>query len=730
MADVEELVEAEFGGFCLLPVGKKKVKTVFGKLKSIQPFEFGEVGDWQFLRWSHTVPDSGKLLALLSGKTDLPVLLVTIEPCVWWELGVAVNGEVKQRFFHPYDLQYLTSTTDAHEHAQEKYWSDHDLDDVAGIRRDDPELAFLWDKEEERRLNKINKQAKKDRVIAKGFVGDLEATGVVLPDEIRATLLAKSDPSQLIKKFLAWQKKTIANVFTDAEIPFKKSTLRDSFEPNVWCSDQFELTGSLHKLLESIDAVEAICELPVDLKEEPLEASDARVENEEYWGEPHWPSTKYAENAYKFSNSLKLVDVDSKLKVPLTQLDLLAQTSLVIRSEGECLIGIQLPDGQQISEGDLQGAGLCTDGKTQFLYPLDGIMRERETFVDKAPKRPKSSKDVSLYDYMAWLPDGTELDVRVGCEKSDIASMRWTGVVKKGSFLVQQMREGVAVRDQLNAMKLFRETNGLTSYEFKAAKKMKRLLEVENSYSDFQEFSKPKYDGKTVTWESPFSFYATAAIFRVLFEGTTLDASADHQQEQAEDEEFWDEIEELDRRLQAGHKPKRKGRKLYDKNRIAIFEMKSAAVTASADQRIRLKELTQELESVGFSHSGNMICDVLGTGVVACFAGPEQIHAHIMIGTFLITEFWTRFENDDVLVTNWLSNESDPKRGVFFRSYPGEFSINDLYLKHLGGIKIMNKHHKTAPVVHGADLTDFAEQLHFFLHKKRKVRVGEDGMIR
>ena len=37
---------------------------------------------------------------------------------------------------------------DAWEYARDKYWEDHELNEVAGIDRDDAELAFLRDAEE------------------------------------------------------------------------------------------------------------------------------------------------------------------------------------------------------------------------------------------------------------------------------------------------------------------------------------------------------------------------------------------------------------------------------------------------------------------------------------------------------------------------------------------------------------------------------------------------------
>ena len=719
--------ESSFRAVVLCPAGDKKLDL--GRLRSLKPDESGTFGEWRFLRWSESL-DFSKLVSTVCKKTQSLALLIELEPCRHWTITVVSKGKIQLQVFHPFDLQFLTNAADAAEHASEKYWTDHDLDDVAGILREDSELGFLWDKEEERRLRELNRNAKKERIVAKGFVSDFEANGIGLPHDLREKLLKKNQPHQIIKEFFGWQKKAIAGVFTEIGLPYRKSTLREAFTTDAWISDEFEMSGSLHKVLESIGAVPAIQESQEfsDGDAQDRSGSDAETihsgdEEHPYWGSP--PRKACLEKAYEQSNSLELADVESTFKVPLTQLDLLAQVALTVSSKGTCLVGIELPDGQKIVDDDIRGADVCYDGETQFLDVFDGFMRERHPFVENAPE---PAHPAEVHDYIALLPDGTRLDLRVGGDDLN-ATMRWTGYVRKSQFCIEQHRAGLAVKDQKKAIKLFRETNGLDSYEFKTAKLMKRMLEVEKSYKDFQEFSNPKYDGKTVTWTPPFSFFATEAIFRVLFEGTSLDASAIHEQAQAEEDEFWDGIEQLDRELQAGHKPKRKGRKLYEKNRIAIFEMKSSAVSADSEQRKMLASYAKDLDSVGFSHVGNMICDVLGTGVAACFSGGDDIHAHVMISFLTLPEFWTRFENDDVLVTNFFSNESDPQNGVFFRSYPSDTGIPKLFQKHQDGIKKVKRHRGTAPIVHGQELSHFAEQLHFFLHQKRKVRVGKDGLI-
>ena len=93
-----------------------------------------------------------------------------------------------------------------------------------------------------------------------------------------------------------------------------------------------------------------------------------------------------------------------------------------------------------------------------------------------------------------------------------------------------------------------------------------------------------------------------------------------------------------------------------------------------------------------------------------CFAGPSEMHAHILVEMYCCREFWTQFENGHVLTTNNEENmgESEPELGHYFLSYD-ELSMPNLLKKHRAGIDKFRLHKQTEPIVHETTMNCFGQ---------------------
>ena len=130
----------------------------------------------------------------------------------------------------------------------------------------------------------------------------------------------------------------------------------------------------------------------------------------------------------------------------------------------------------------------------------------------------------------------------------------------------------------------------------------------------------------------------------------------------------------------------------------------------------KIKQAAAELEAVGFHHVGDLICPSLSGVVCMCFAGPSEMHAHILVEMYCCREFWTQFENGHVLTTNNEENmgESEPELGHYFLSYD-ELSMPDLLKKHRVGIDKFRLHKQTEPIVHETTMNCFGQHFTNFL---------------
>ena len=105
--------------------------------------------------------------------------------------------------------------------------------------------------------------------------------------------------------------------------------------------------------------------------------------------------------------------------------------------------------------------------------------------------------------------------------------------------------------------------------------------------------------------------------------------------------------------------------KLAEMGSVEIFSTDANSRVAGHIEADKIEQAKEELRQLGFHHVGDLVCSSLGHLAVLCFAGPAQMHAHLLVENFCTREFWTRFDNGDVLTTNNEENlgESDPELG-------------------------------------------------------------------
>ena len=158
------------------------------------------------------------------------------------------------------------------------------------------------------------------------------------------------------------------------------------------------------------------------------------------------------------------------------------------------------------------------------------------------------------------------------------------------------------------------------------------------------------------------------------------------------------------------------GELLASAGRFEAYATDSKQLVEGHSESEKIKQAASELATLGFHHVGDMVCPALGGVVCMCFAGPSEMHAHILVEMYCCREFWTQFENGHVLTTNNEENmgESEPELGHFFLSYD-ELAMPDLFKKHALGIDKFRLHKKTAPIVHEATMTCFAQHFTHFL---------------
>jgi len=141
-----------------------------------------------------------------------------------------------------------------------------------------------------------------------------------------------------------------------------------------------------------------------------------------------------------------------------------------------------------------------------------------------------------------------------------------------------------------------------------------------------------------------------------------------------------------------------RGKRLAADGQLEVFAADAQQLVAGHQESEQITEAIRELEKIDFGHVGNIICPALGRIVCLCFAGPKDCHAHILIDTYCGREFWTKFENGDVLTTNKEDNmgEISPEDGLYFLSYD-DISMVDLLQKHRLAIEKFDDTNRQSP---------------------------------
>ena len=152
-----------------------------GEGSGSQCFHIGSSGPWQWASgsvWQVSGSDIDQALASLPG----PALRVTSSDAVLWMLALTRGDRELFRGVHHFTYAGKSPDKfDGHEESFDVDFPEEELNEVAGIDRDDPKLQFLWDTDEEERLKREYAEEAESTVAG---LDDYTEYGVALPESV------------------------------------------------------------------------------------------------------------------------------------------------------------------------------------------------------------------------------------------------------------------------------------------------------------------------------------------------------------------------------------------------------------------------------------------------------------------------------------------------------------------------------------------------------------------
>lgn len=725
-----------------------------GESPSCSPFRFGSNGDWQWASasvWHVDGHDIDGAIAKLPGVA----LRVTSSDGALWMLTVAGAGYELFRGVHFFTSVGCTDwdhVTPEAEEEEDPLFPRNLPDEVAGIDRDDPDLAFLWDEQEAAALEA---QLQAEDASPKPWQDYLDY-GVNLPDD--ALQQMETLPALAAQRIAFYAHAAqIADALAQRGVPFVRDALVQllTVGPLTQLEQQSDL-GNLPRFL---------AQLGIFCFEGGENALKSPGDDEERDPEPFDWSVCDGREAMDAVRSL----VVGREPVPVAPgpvelklsdvVHLLTISQFCDADDGPAMIVLHLPsENYQVPEiwaraGD-RGIEFerCGARCSIAFSPTPYWLRIEDR--GELARHP-------LIQALQSLPDGVAVEFIYTVAGTNDGCHRFCGEIHDGRFQLNAAYPALQASIVHEALDLLQLTLGKAAIPVDNPEEEQRMRAAYHDATG----AKPRVrqgrmqaEGgrhavvrcKFVTrfrdrgiWDvegAERRRAEVAAEIDALLEGNGSDSDGSDSGESADPDATAEvaaamaRMQEFVEQAQRAKKVPRTNKLIYEGQVTRYFHAPMLALEGITAEEIA--EQDRQMAEIGFRWVCDSASEKFGETISRSYAGvsnaivmyerrlPANSHSFNSDGVLLdfsqgVHEFQTYFRDGSVLVTNDIDGaSSNSRKKIFVRAYEGR-SIRELWGKHLDGVARLAKSRSTAPVDHTQFQTPaaFAKVVDSLMHR-------------
>jgi len=695
---------------------------------SRSPFQFGESECWQWATASVWAVDGAAIDQALSSLSCTATRTTTSDG-ILWVLSLFKPDSEPFRGVHFFTGVGGSDSDDAEEDLEPEEYYDDDfprVQEAAGIDWFEPKLRFLWDDGEAIRLCKEWEEADDERRSILREYGDY---GAQLPDDTKQKI--ESLPTSL-----AWRTAFVAHghqivdAIIDAGIEVDGGVLTALLVEgplNEWEAESD--LGNLPRFLNRL-GINGIFD-PIAL-EEPVASPDVEEEEDEpeTLDPNRYPPGQLTETVEAAAQDKPLTDLEDG-PVALNWIDCVLIhlfSTLFGEDESHVRIGTNLAVNEIPQE--------FTNLEALEISPSDrgcSACFSVAEFWDSAEQR-SNYRHHALVSCLRCLPDGTEVTLDFVAESSDLFCHRYSGIVRVDCFEVHGFYPNLdrnLLRELIDTVALVVGPNpiDLLCPEELAAVSAAYHKETGEQPQVYNSRIKPEYGSRAAVvkcilferfrgrgpWDLASAQQRVEESWRAYDQ--LIGAGADDDSDDADDEaasQLANAIQTLEETKKVPHHSD-----VIHTGRFATFYAASMSDLDHLDQNA-LDRDRQAMERLHFAFVVDLVANFEPAELQGCYAGaaiaiailkhrksghesittedPDGYTLHDLTGG--VREFQTHFADGTILLTrNHYGISSSFENKHFVRIYE-EFSLPDLWKKHLQGIDLVKERFETTEIDH------------------------------